>query len=130
LFERALVLDPKNIEAMVGLASVGTVVGGAYFADSRLVDFRPMQADGTRHPDTGGTTFDFLGFTPSRASRGSRGDAGKGILSLAPNHALAHSLLGAVQMYTNRAAQGIAECEASAGVGSQFSEGALAKRPG
>ena len=30
---------------------------------TRLVDFRPMQADGTRHPDTGGTTFDFLGFT-------------------------------------------------------------------
>ena len=32
-------------------------------------------------------------------------------LSLAPNHARAHSLLGAVQMYTKRAAQGIAECE-------------------
>jgi RNA-directed DNA polymerase len=30
---------------------------------TRLVDFRPMQADGTHHPDTGGTTFDFLGFT-------------------------------------------------------------------
>jgi len=30
---------------------------------TRLVDFRPMQANGTRHPDTGGTTFDFLGFT-------------------------------------------------------------------
>ena len=32
-------------------------------------------------------------------------------LSLAPNHALAHLLLGIVQIFTNRAAQGIAECE-------------------
>ena len=32
-------------------------------------------------------------------------------LSLAPNHASAHELLGVVQMYTKRAAQGIAECE-------------------
>ena len=32
-------------------------------------------------------------------------------LSLAPNHALAHSVLGLVQIFTNRAAQGIAECE-------------------
>ena len=32
-------------------------------------------------------------------------------LSLAPNHALAHYLLGLVQIHTNRAAQGIAECE-------------------
>lgn len=32
-------------------------------------------------------------------------------LSIAPQHAMAHMLLGAVQMFTNRAAQGIAECE-------------------
>ena len=32
-------------------------------------------------------------------------------LSLAPQHAAAHLLLGDVQMFTNRAAQGIAECE-------------------
>ena len=33
------------------------------------------------------------------------------VLSLAPNHALAHVILGAVQIFTKRAAQGIAECE-------------------
>ena len=33
------------------------------------------------------------------------------VLSLAPNHARAHWILGSVQMFTNRAAQGIAECE-------------------
>jgi tetratricopeptide (TPR) repeat protein len=32
-------------------------------------------------------------------------------LSLAPNHARAHSVLGFVQTFTNRAVQGIAECE-------------------
>ena len=32
-------------------------------------------------------------------------------LSLAPNHARAHSVLGFVQMHTSRAVQGIAECE-------------------
>jgi len=32
-------------------------------------------------------------------------------LSLAPNHALANRLLGVVQIYTNRVAQGIAQCE-------------------
>ena len=33
------------------------------------------------------------------------------VLSLAPNHALAHVILGLVQIFTKRAAQGIAECE-------------------
>ena len=32
-------------------------------------------------------------------------------LSLAPDHALAHRALGGVYIFTNRAAQGIAECE-------------------
>ena len=32
-------------------------------------------------------------------------------LSLAPNHAVAHRVLGVVQIFTNRVAQGIAECE-------------------
>ena len=33
------------------------------------------------------------------------------VLSLAPNHAKAHMVLGAVQMQSNRVAQGIAQCE-------------------
>ena len=32
-------------------------------------------------------------------------------MSLAPNHARAHAILGILQMFTKRAAQGIAECE-------------------
>jgi RNA-directed DNA polymerase len=30
---------------------------------TRLIDFRPIRAESTRHPETGGTSFDFLGFT-------------------------------------------------------------------
>jgi Flp pilus assembly protein TadD len=33
------------------------------------------------------------------------------VLSLAPNHASAHATLGLVQIFTKRAAEGIAECE-------------------
>jgi TolB-like protein len=80
-FERAISLDPKNVEAMVGLARVDLALGGALMTDDWSVRFISAEA------------------TLNKA------------LSLAPNHALAHSILGVVQMYTNRAAQGIAECE-------------------
>ena len=30
---------------------------------TRLIDFRPRRTESTRHPETGGTSFDFLGFT-------------------------------------------------------------------
>ena len=33
------------------------------------------------------------------------------VLSRAPNHAWAHFALGALQIYTNRVAQGVAQCE-------------------
>jgi tetratricopeptide (TPR) repeat protein len=80
-FERALSLDPGNIEALVGLASVDAAIGsnfladdvGAYFtaAEARLID----------------------------------------ILSKSPRHAWAHLCLAIVQAFTNRAALAIGECE-------------------
>ena len=81
LFERALALDPKNIEAMVGLAAVDLVVGGVHFTDDRAAHLAAAEA------------------TVVKA------------LSYAPNHAFAHLVLGTVLNLTNRAAQGIAECE-------------------
>ena len=33
------------------------------------------------------------------------------VLSLAPNHAMAHCQLGIIQIFSHRAIQGIAECE-------------------
>jgi TolB-like protein/class 3 adenylate cyclase len=80
-FERALALDPCNIEALVGTAFVDTTLGTALMARDRALRLAAAEA------------------TLIKA------------LSLAPNHAWAHHLLGALHIHTNRAAQGIAECE-------------------
>jgi TolB-like protein/class 3 adenylate cyclase/Tfp pilus assembly protein PilF len=80
-FERALTLDPKNIEALVGMASIDLGM-----AANHLID------DGVTRLAVAETTL-------TRA------------LSLAPRHARAHMFMGVVRIYTNRAALGIAECE-------------------
>jgi len=80
-FEQALALDPENIEAMVGLARVDAVLGTAVMTDDWSARFTSAETALTK------------------------------VLSLAPNHASAHAILGLVQVFTNRAAQGIAECE-------------------
>ena len=80
-FERALTLDPKNIEALVGMASIDLGM-----AANHLID------DGVAH----------LAVAETALTRA---------LSLAPHHARAHMFMGVVLIYTNRAAQGIAQCE-------------------
>jgi TolB-like protein len=80
-FGRALALDPLNIEAMVGMAGVDGVVGATFLTDDRAA---------------------FLARAETTLVNA---------LSRAPNHALAHMFLGGVQIVTNRAAQGVAECE-------------------
>jgi tetratricopeptide (TPR) repeat protein len=80
-FEQALALDPENIDAMLGLASVDVTVGAALMTDDWATQFAAAEATSTK------------------------------VLSLAPNHALAHLVLGVCQMFTKRVAQGIAECE-------------------
>jgi TolB-like protein/Flp pilus assembly protein TadD len=82
-FEKALVLDPENIEAMVGLARVDTSLGASFMTDDYSERLAAAEITVTR------------------------------VLSLAPNHALAHVTLGFTQVFTNRAAQGIAECQQS-----------------
>jgi tetratricopeptide (TPR) repeat protein len=81
LFERALSLDPGNIEALVGRAFVDTIRSIALMTDDRPVRLAAVEATLTR------------------------------VLSMIPNHAMAHCLFGVVQIFTNRAIQGIAECE-------------------
>ena len=76
-----MALDPENVEAMVGLARVDVSLGAAVMTDDWSARFAAAETTITK------------------------------ALSLAPNHALAHVILGVVQMFTNRAAQGIAECE-------------------
>ena len=80
-FEQAIALDPENIEAMVGLARVDAALGAAVMTDDCSARLAAAETTITK------------------------------ALSLAPNHALAHVILGFVQIFTKRAAQGIAECE-------------------
>ena len=80
-FKRALTLDACNVGAWVGSAS----------ADVDTVT-TCMAADRWRHIACAETAL-------TKA------------LSMAPDYAWAHIEMGVLQMYTNRAAQGIAECE-------------------
>ena len=80
-FERALALEPENVEALVGTAQVNFAIGTNFFTDNRIEHLTAAEVAVTK------------------------------ALSLAPNHPLAHFVLGLVQTFTNRAAQGIAKYE-------------------
>jgi TolB-like protein/class 3 adenylate cyclase len=80
-FERALTLDPDNIDALVGTAQVDIALGVNLFTNDRVVLLAAAEVALVK------------------------------ALSIAPNHALAHMALGFLQTQTKRAAQGIAECE-------------------
>jgi len=79
LFKQALVLDPSNVEALVGTALVDA--SSVLLTDNRAAPMAEAEAVLIK------------------------------ALSITPQHALAHMLLGVVQMWTDRAALGIAECE-------------------
>jgi len=81
-FERALALDPNCIEALVGRANVDETIASALLTEDDPVP-RLAAAEATLNK----------------------------ALSLSPQHALAHLMLGVIQILTNRATQGIAECE-------------------
>jgi TolB-like protein len=80
-FDRALELDPDNVEALVGIAAVDLASAGHFLNDDARECFAAAETALIK------------------------------VLSLAPQHALAHMFLGMAQFCSNRAAQGIAECE-------------------
>ncbi len=80
-FERALLLDPYSVEALVGTAAVDILNFSNLFIDDRTARLAAAETAALK------------------------------ALSLAPNHAMANRILGAVQIFTNRVAQGIAQCE-------------------
>src|SRR5216683_6774247 len=80
-FERALELEPDNIEALVGIAAIDAASAILFLADD--VDVRVAAAE----------------------------KALIKALSLAPQHATAHMFLGAVYLASRRTAEGIAEYE-------------------
>jgi hypothetical protein len=81
LFKRALVLDPDNAAALVGLAVVGLFGSLSATPAERAALLAEAEASVTR------------------------------ALALAPNFALAHLILGNIFALTNRAMEAIAECE-------------------
>jgi len=80
-YERCLTRDPENIEALVGVGMVDVSIGVNFFDDSRAGYLATAEASVIK------------------------------ALSMAPQHALAHGVLGLIQIHTNRANDGIAECE-------------------
>jgi TolB-like protein/class 3 adenylate cyclase/Tfp pilus assembly protein PilF len=80
-FERALALDPANVDAIAGMAQVEANFAISLSTNDKGARFAAAETAATK------------------------------ALSLAPDHALAHLTLGMVLGFTNRAAQGIAEYE-------------------
>jgi TolB-like protein/class 3 adenylate cyclase len=80
-FDRALALDPGNIEAIVSTAQANIATGASFFTDNRSSYLEAAE----------------IGLIK--------------VLNAVPQHARAHVLLGSALNATNRAVQGIAECE-------------------
>jgi TolB-like protein/Tfp pilus assembly protein PilF len=80
-FERALELDPGNVDALVQMASVDFTTAVYLFSDDKAIRLAAAEAGLIK------------------------------ALSLAPDHARAHNCLGCVLGVTNRVEQAIAECE-------------------
>jgi len=80
-FERALAIDPRSIGAMVGMANIDLTIGVDMLTDERAALLLAAETNAIK------------------------------ALSLAPDAARAHMTLALVYITTNRAAQGISECE-------------------
>jgi tetratricopeptide (TPR) repeat protein len=80
-YERALALEPGNVEALVGIAWVDFAIGTNLLPDDRIERLTAAEGAVTK------------------------------ALTLAPNHPIAHHVLGLVQTFANRAVQGIAQSE-------------------
>jgi TolB-like protein/Tfp pilus assembly protein PilF len=80
-FERALAIDPHSIQALVGLATVDEIMVAGMLTDDKTALLLAAATNLMK------------------------------ALSLAPDDANAHLILGGIYMLTNRAAQGIAECK-------------------
>ena len=80
-FDRALVADPDNVDALIGLAGTEAIEGVNSFATDPVASFAAAEAKLTK------------------------------ALSSVPDHVVGHMWLGLVYIWTKRAAEGIAKCE-------------------
>ena len=85
-FDRALAADPDNVDALIGSARADVVEGALSFVTDPMAAFAAAEAKLTK------------------------------ALSSVPDHARGHMLLGLVDIFTKRAAEGIAECEHALGL--------------
>ena len=85
-FDRALIADPDNVEALVGSARVDSVEGALSFVADPMAAFAAAESKLT------------------------------GALSSVSDHVHGHMFLGFVYMLTKRAVEGIAECEHALGL--------------
>jgi TolB-like protein/class 3 adenylate cyclase len=81
MFEKALVLDRYNVDALAYMAAVDLIRAVSYMTDDRAAHLAAAETSVAR------------------------------ALSLAPNHPFAHLILGSVLIHSNRAAEGVAEFE-------------------
>ena len=81
LFESSLKLDPTHVDALVGRAMINHVLAATYVSDDHAVHLAAAEADATK------------------------------ALTLSPNHARAHAVLGAIYTTTDRPELGIAQAE-------------------
>jgi TolB-like protein/Flp pilus assembly protein TadD len=80
-FERALAIDHRSVGALVGMGYLDMMIGAALLTDDRAARFAAAETNLTK------------------------------AISLAPDNAIAHLNLAPVYIFTNRAVEGIAECE-------------------
>jgi tetratricopeptide (TPR) repeat protein len=80
-FDRALAADPGNVDALIGSARADVVAGALLFVTDSVAVLRAAEVKLTK------------------------------ALSWVPDHPPGHMILGSLKMQTNRAAEGIAECE-------------------
>jgi TolB-like protein/class 3 adenylate cyclase/Flp pilus assembly protein TadD len=80
-FERALTLDPDNLDASLGTVAVDVLTAQGYRTDDRIERFAEVEATLNK------------------------------VLTKWPNNAWAHYWMGTIKVQTNRGAEGVAECE-------------------
>jgi adenylate cyclase len=89
-FERALALDPRNLDAALGMAAADLQIAVSYAVDDRLERLRSIEANLNR------------------------------VLSESPNNAWAHYLMGRALVQTNRATQSISESDRALALNPNF----------
>ena len=91
-YQRALAVDPAHIDGLVGMAVIDTLVAAFAMTDDPATRFASAEATLIK------------------------------VLSMNPQNAVAHMVLGAIQIFTNRAARAIGECEQALLLNSNLAE--------